>query len=81
MIYETPPHENLAFWLPFIVLLRAHDAILPIFASLLQFPTFAVIFIFANRRWQPLRVLAALIAVYALCVWVALAILKAGLWK
>ena len=79
MLYKTPPHGALALWLPFVVLFRAHDGS-SILVALFQFPVLAVVFVLASRRFQPWAVLVVMLALYALCCWGAVLMLRARLW-
>ncbi len=76
--YKNPPPGALALWLPFIVLLRAHD--LAFLVWLVQFPSLAGIFVVTSLRWPPQRVIVVMLILYALCSWAAFLMLRARLW-
>lgn len=80
MLYKVPPHDALALWLPFIVLLGGHGPS-AITIALFQFPVFAVIFVLASRRFPSWAVLLVMLVLYALGSWSAILMLRSRLWN
>ena len=79
MLYKAPPHGALTLWLPFIVLLGAHE-ISAIAIALFQFPVLAFVFVFASRRFPPWAVLIVMLVLYGLCSWGAFVMLQSRRW-
>jgi hypothetical protein len=76
MIYKEAPLQKLAFWFPFLVLVRFSDETLRLLLAFVQFPLFAAAFAFGIRRWRVVPVLAVILLSYAFCVLAAFAILR-----
>ena len=75
MIYKAPVVARMCLWFPFIVLLGARD-VGAVLVSLLQFPAFATAFSFGVRRSPVVRVFAALLGIYALCIGIAFIVVR-----
>ena len=66
MLYLHPAAWRVALWLPFAGLIHARELVY-LCLWLVQFPTFAGVFVAASRRWPPAKVLVLLLVFYALC--------------
>jgi hypothetical protein len=76
LIYKTPPLQSVAIWFPFVVLNPSSDDWLMVLLSLMQFPLFAMAFVWGSRRWKVTPTLIIVLLSYGLCVAGAVAALK-----
>jgi hypothetical protein len=78
LIYKDVPEVPLALWFPSIVLMDVHGEAM-ILISLIQFPTLALVFALATRRWSVITVTAILAIFYAICACVAYSTVVRGI--
>ncbi|HTS18095.1 MAG TPA: hypothetical protein VMP11_11020 [Verrucomicrobiae bacterium] len=79
LIWKVFPTVLLVVWFPLVVfsdqVVGVPEVGLEVLLSLVQFPLLAICFVIGIRRWSPLSVAVAIMAIYALMVLAAWIIL------